>query len=407
MKRRSILLAALVAGVVTAAGALAATAQDPGVTGDTILIGGTAPLSGEASSAAAVARGAEAYFKYVGERGGVNGRKIEYRYLDDGYDPARTVEAVRQLVEQDKVFALFNTLGTSNNLAVRDFLNQERVPQLFVASGASAWGAEQRKYPWTIGYMPSYRLEGTILARQILKTRPKAKIAVLYQDDDYGRDLLAGLEKGLGRRARMIVKAVGYYPVGSGLDSQVAELRATKADTFVVIAFAKFSTQALVKASRLGWRPQVYVSAVSSAASLMTAADRAGARAVTRGAISIVFGKDPSDPKWAADPAIKLFQAILKKYCCSGADLKNGYYVAGMAAAYTLVDVLKKAGKELTRDAVMNAARSLTEASNPFLLPGIVVRTGPNDGFPIDQVALQRWQDGHWNLISGLVTATG
>lgn len=407
MKKSLFLLVVPALAALAAAGALARPAADPGVTDDSILIGGTAPISGEASSASAVARGAEAYFKYVNDGGGVNGRKIVYRYVDDAYDPSRTVQVARQLVQQDKVFALFNTLGTSNNLAIRDFLNSEQVPQLFVASGATTWGADFKRYPWTIGYIPSYSLEGTILARTILKMRPKAKIAVLYQDDDYGKDLLNGLKKGLGAKAGMIAKAVGYDPTGANVDSQVAELKATKADTFVIVAFGKFSIQAFLQANKLGWRPQVFVNAVSSAANLMTIADLTGAKAVTKGAISVVFGKDPSDPKWAKDKGLALFKQILSKYCCSKPDdLRNGYYVAGMASAFTLVDVLRKAGRNLTRDGAMKAARSLTEANNPFLLPGIVVKTGPSDGFPMEQVALQRWQDGHWNITTGLLTAT-
>src|ERR1044072_6292677 len=200
MKRAVCLLA-----LVLAPAALAGSSADPGVGNDSILIGGTAPISGEASSAAAVSRGADAYFKYVNDRGGVNGREIEYKGIDDGYDPARTVQAVRQLVQQDRVFALFNTLGTSNNLAIRDFLNQSSVPQLFVASGATTWGRDAKRYPWTIGYIPSYQTEGIVLARNVLKTKPRARIAVLYQDDDYGKDLLAGFRRGLGAKGRQLV----------------------------------------------------------------------------------------------------------------------------------------------------------------------------------------------------------
>ena len=398
MKRALLLLV-----LALAPAALAGSAADPGISDDSILLGGTAPLSGEASSAAAVSRGADAYFKYVNARGGVNGRKIEYKVLDDSYDPARTIQDARQLVQQDRVFALFNTLGTSNNLAIRDFLNQSGVPQLFVASGATTWGRDAKRYPWTIGYIPSYQTEGIVLARQVLRTRPKAKIAVLYQDDDYGKDLLAGFRRGLGAKTRQIAKAVGYDPTGADVNSQVAELRASKAETFMVFAFGKFAIQSMIQAAKLGWRPQVYVNAVASSSSLMTIADLTGAKAVTKGAISIVFFKDPSDPRWAKDPGIKLFQTIVRKYAGAN-DLKNGYYVAGMASAFTMVDALKKAGKNLTRTGVMAAARSLNEANNPFVLPGIVIRTGPTDAFPMQQVALQRWSGGHWNIFTGPLT---
>jgi branched-chain amino acid transport system substrate-binding protein len=398
--------ALLVLFLVLAPVALAGSADDPGIGSDSILIGGTAPISGEASSAAAVSKGAAAYFAYVNARGGVNGRTIDYKVLDDGYDPARTIQDVRQLVQQDRVFAMFNTLGTSNNLAIRDFLNQSKVPQLFVASGATTWGRDAKKNPWTIGYIPSYQTEGIVLARQVLKTKPKAKIAVLYQDDDYGKDLLAGFKRGLGSKAGQIAKAVGYDPTGADVNSQVAELRATKATTFMIFAFGKFSIQAFIQANKLGWRPQVYVNAVSSASSLMTIADLTGAKAATRGAVSVVFFKDPSDPRWTNDPGIKLFQTIIKKYA-GATDLKNGYYVAGMASAFTMVDALKKAGKGLTRASVMAAARSLNEANNPFVLPGIVIKTSATDAFPMQQVALERWSGGHWNIFTGPLTVAG
>jgi branched-chain amino acid transport system substrate-binding protein len=406
MTRKLGLLLALAVAAVAAASALAGARQTPGVSDTEIKIGGTAPLSGEASSAQAVAKGADAYLKYVNARGGVNGRKITYTYLDDGYDPARTVQAVRQLVQQDGVFAVFNALGTNNNLAVRDFLNQSKVPQLFVASGATTWGADAKQYPWTIGYIPSYQLEGAVYGRHVLKTKPNAKIAVLFQDDEYGRDLIVGLKRGLGKKASQIAATVGYDPTAADVSSQVAQCKASGANTFMVFAFGKFAIQALVAVSKLGWRPQVYVNAVASSANLLTLADLAGARAVTRGAISIVFFKDPTDPRWAKDKGLALERQILKTYA-PGSNAKDGYYVAGMASAFTLVDALRKAGKDLTRDGIMKAARSLNETNNPFVIPGIAVKTSATDGFPMQQVSLQRWQGGHWNLFGGVVTATG
>lgn len=404
-RRRLITVAALLAAAIGAAGALAGSAQSPGVSDDRILIGGTAPLSGEASSAAAVARGAEAYFKYVNARGGVFGRRIEYRYLDDGYDPGRTVQAVRQLVEQDGVFALFNTLGTSNNLAVRDYLNQMKVPQLFVASGAHTWGADYEKYPYTIGYIPSYVLEGRVYGRYVVKTRPSARIGVLYQDDEYGRDLIKGLRLGLGKKAKQIVAQVGYDPTAADVSSQVAQIKAAKADTFMVFAFGKFAVQALIQTAKLGWKPQIFVNAVASSANLMTLADLAGASRVTKGATSIVFFKDPTDPRWQKDPGLKLYRSILKQFS-PGANPRDGYYVAGMAAAFTLVDTLRKAGRNLTREGVMRAATSLNEANNPFVIPGIVIKTSPTDRFPMEQVGLQRWAGKSWTAFGGIVTAT-
>jgi branched-chain amino acid transport system substrate-binding protein len=403
----------LLAAVLVAAGtALAGSAADPGVSGDSILIGGTAPISGEASAAAAVARGAEAYFKSVNDAGGVQKRKIVYKFVDDGYDPARTVQAVRQLVQQDQVFALFQTLGTNNNLAVRDFLNQAGVPHLFVASGANTWGADYKKYPWTIGYIPSYILEGRVYGRYIAKSFPSLKVGVLYQDDAYGKDLVAGLKKGLGAKQKQIVSLVGYDPTGASVASQVAQIKASKANAFLIFAFGKFAVQAGIEAAKLGWKPKLrIVNAVAASANLMGLGDLAGAKSINNGAVSIVFFKDPTDPKWAKDPGLALARRILKKYV-PGANPKDGYYVAGIATAMSMVDVLKRAGRNPTRASLMKAARSQNQKKHPLVVPGIVVKTSATDGFPMEQVALQRWVSGkgnatgHWSMFGPLRTAT-
>jgi branched-chain amino acid transport system substrate-binding protein len=410
--RRPVLIA-LVALLVATGTALAGSTADPGLTDSTILIGGTSPISGEASSAAAVARGADAYFKSVNAAGGVNRRKITYKFIDDGYDPSKTVQAVRQLVQQDQVFALFQTLGTNNNLAVRDFLNQSGVPHLFVASGANTWGAEYKKYPWTIGFIPSYILEGQVYGRYIVKSFPTLKLGVLYQDDAYGKDLVTGLKKGLGAKAKQIVSLVGYDPTAASVASQVAQIKASKANAFLIFAFGKFSVQAGIEAAKLGWKPKlVIVNAVAASANLMGLGDLAGAKSINKGAVSIVFFKDPTDPKWAKDPGLALARKILKKYVPS-ANPKDGYYVAGIATAMSMVDVLRRAGRNLTRASVMKAARSQNQAKHPLVIPGIVVKTSPTDGFPMEQVALQRWVSGkgsaagHWSMFGPLRTATG
>jgi branched-chain amino acid transport system substrate-binding protein len=404
VRRRLSLGAALLAATLAVGGALGGAAADPGVTDTALLIGGTAPLSGEASSAAAVARGADAYFKWIDARGGVAGRQITYKIVDDGYDPARTVQAVRQLVQQDQVFAIFNSLGTNNNLAVRDFLNQEGVPQLFAASGASVLSSDSAKYPWTIGYIPSYVLEGTVYGRYALKTRPGSRIAVLYQDDEYGHELLAGLKRGLGAKAKQLVAAVGYDPTAADVQSEVAQLKASKADTFMIFAFGKFAVQAFVDAAKLGWRPRIFVNAVGSSASLMTLASLTAGKKETTGAVSIVYFKDPTDPRWASDKGLALFRTVLKAYDPS-ASPKDGYYVAGMASAYTLVDALKRAGKALTRASLMKAVLSLNETTNPFVIPGIAIKTSSTDHFPMQQVGLQRWTGDHWVGLGGLVSS--
>jgi branched-chain amino acid transport system substrate-binding protein len=394
------LACALGLAAISAAGAAAALKADPGVSSSSILIGGTAPLSGEASSGAGVARGADAYFKYVSDKGGVQGRKIEYRYLDDGYDPGRTVQAVRELIQQDRVFAVFNTLGTSNNLAIRPFLNQAGVPQLFAATGASTFGRDYKKYPWTIGYIPTYLAEGRIYGQYIVKNRPKSKIAILYQDDEYGKELVTGLKKGLGKKASLIVISIGYDPTATDVSSQIARLKASKANTLMIFAFGKFSIQSFFAVNKLGWKPQIFVNAVASASSLIVLSPPS----TTKGTISIVFGKDPASKQWANDPGIKLFRTIMQKYA-PGVSPNNGYYAAGMASAYTMVDALRRAGKDPTRKKVMFQATHMTERKNPFLIPGIVLKTTDTDRFPVSQVRLQRWGNGQWTIFGPLLDA--
>ena len=392
-------VAAAVALLVAASAAGARPVATPGVTSTSILVGGTIPLTGEAAAAAGVAHGADAYFRYVNAKGGVFGRKITYKYLDDGYEPQRTFLAVRQLVQQDGVFAIFNSLGTSNNSAIRGFLNQAGVPQLFVASGASTFGRDYKKYPWTIGYIPTYSAEGKVYARYLLKRKPGAKIAVLYQDDDYGKELVSGLQAGLGTKKSLIVKKVGYDPTASDVRSEVASLKASKAKVFMIFAFGKFAIQAFITANQLGWHPQIVVNDVAAATSLM----QLSPPKATEGALSIVFGKDPDAPMWKRDKGIKLFESVMRRYAAG--QNPNGYYAAGMAAAYTLVDTLKKAGKNLTRKSVMNAATHLNEKTNPFVLPGIRIHTTPSFRFPVSQVRLERWHKGHWVLFGRLVSA--
>ena len=389
--------AAAVLVAVSAAGAR--PVATPGVTSSSILVGGTVPLTGEAAAAAGVARGADAYFRYVNAKGGVLGRKITYKYLDDGYEPQRTFLAVRQLVQQDGVFAIFNSLGTSNNAAIRGFLNQAGVPQLFVASGASTFGRDYKKYPWTIGFIPTYSAEGKVYARYLLKNKRGAKIAVLYQDDDYGKELVSGLQAGLGAKKSLIVKKVGYDPTASDVRSEVAQLKASKAKVFMIFAFGKFAVQAFITANQLGWHPQIVVNDVAAATSLM----QLSPPKATEGALSIVFGKDPDAPLWKRDKGMKLFRSIMSRYAAG--QTPNGYYAAGMASAYALVDALKKAGKNLTRKNVMTAATHLNEKTNPFVLPGIRIHTTPSYRFPISQVRLERWHKGHWVLFGPLLSA--
>jgi branched-chain amino acid transport system substrate-binding protein len=400
MSRRVQLIVCAAGALFLATVASGATSATPGVTSSQVLIGGTTPMSGPASAYQSVAKGAAAYFRYVNAHGGVNKRKIKYLIKDDGYDPSKTVEATRELVQQDKVFAIFNSLGTEHNLAIRSYLNALKVPQLFVASGATTFGKDHKQYPWTIGYQPNYRAEGTIYGRYIAKTSPKARIAVLYQNDDYGKDLLAGLRKGLGKKAKLIVAKQSYDVTDSNVRSQVAKLKAKKPSTLMLFCTPQATIGAYYAASQLRWRPRIFVNAVSSAANIMGLATAATSKKQTEGTISIVFLKDPTDARWKKDPGMKLYRSIMKRF--RGGNPNDVYAVYGMSVAHTFVAALKKAGRNLTRPGIMKAATSLSVKNDPFLLPGITVRTTRSDHFPLDQSKLERYHAGHWVSFGGL-----
>ena len=401
---RMLAVAVAVAALVVA-GAAARPAQTPGVTSTTILLGGTAPLSGNAASFASVAHGANAYFRYVNARGGVNGRRIVYKVVDDAYDPARTVQETRELVQQDKVFAIFNSFGTANALAVRPFLNQLKVPHLFLGTGVSEIGSGYRRYPWSMGYVPSFVGEGAIYGRNIARTRPRARIAVLYESSEYGRDLLAGLRRGLAGKGR-IVATQTHAQTDPEANSQLAALRTSRADVLMLFTTPLYVIQAFIQTAKLGWRPQVYVSSPAVEPSIMrTATLSAGPRA-TEGAISMAYLKDPTNPRWAGDRGVRLYRTIMRRHHPQGraTDLYNLY---GMAVAYTMVDALRRAGRNLTRQSLLRAATHLNEKDNPFLLPGIVVRTSPRSYHPITKAQLYRYRKGRWQPFSGLLGARG
>jgi ABC-type branched-subunit amino acid transport system substrate-binding protein len=402
MTRNLFTVGLALAALALASVAGASTSATPGVTSSTITIGSSGPLTGEAAAAAGVLRGADGYFKYVNARGGVNGRTIDFKYLDDAYDPAQTVQNVRELIQQDNVFALFSVVGTNSNLAIRDFTNSAGVPQVFSAAGATTFGRDYAKYPWTIGYLPPYAEEGALYAKQILATNAKkAKIAVLYQSDDYGKDLLSGFRRGLGSQARkLIVQTVGYDPTTSDVQSQIAQLKASGANTLMVFAFGKFAIQSFVYASKLGWKPQIYVNDVASASSIM----QLDPQGTAEGSISILWGKDPATPKFKGDAGVALAAKIIKRYV-PGGNPSDGFLVAGMAEAFSFVDALKAAGKNLTRQGLMKAVTHMNEANNPFLVPGVKVKTTPTSRFPISAVQLQRWHSGHWVPFGGVVSA--
>lgn len=401
MRSRKLVLSMLLLAGAIATGATAASSADPGITSKTILLGGTSPLSGPAAAYASVARGADAYFKYANARGGVNGRTITYKYVDDAYNAVQTVQATKQLVEQEKVFAIFNSLGTEQNEAIRPYLNQAKVPQLFVASGATTFGHDFKQYPWTIGFQPSYRAEGWIYGKYLARAKPGAKVAVLFQNDAYGKDLLGGLKQGIARSKVKIVAAEPFEVTAPDVGSQIAKLKASGADTLALFATPRHAIQGYVFANRLGWRPLVINNAVSSASNIMTLASEGGTNKAVENSISIVFLKDPTDVKWRNDSAIKLYRSIMARHA-KGANVKDVYHVYGMAVAYETVKVLKAAGTNLTRATLMAQTRKLNDASNPFLLPGIAIKTSATERFPIEQALLQRWSKGSWKSFGGL-----
>jgi len=399
MKRVAALLA-----LVLASTAGAASTADPGITAKTILLGGTVPLTGQAAAFGSVGPGAKAYFDYVNTKGGVNGRKIEYRYYNDEYDPAKTVPLTRKLVEQDKVFAIFNSVGTANNTAIAPYLNAKKVPQLFVADGAQATSQPSR-YPWTMGFLQSYVGEGAVYGRQIAKTRKAAKIAILFQNDDLGKDMIRGLERWIAGKGPRVVAKVSHEFVDTDVSSQMAQLKESGADTLMLFTTPKFAIQGFAAAHRLGWKPQVYVASVSIEPGIMAIA-RLNAPELTKGALSVAFVKNPNDPIWAKDSALALYRTVMKSHHPRGkpADVYNWY---GMTVAWTMVETLRKAGKSPTRASLLRAAQSLNLAGNPFLLPGIVLKTSKTRYFPLDKVYLYRYDNRQWVKASSLLDARG
>jgi branched-chain amino acid transport system substrate-binding protein len=366
----------------------------PGVTPTEILLGGTHPYTGPASAYGIITKGIDAYFSYVNDQGGVYGRKITYKDQDDGYNPAQTVQVVKGLAEQDHVFAFFNTLGTGPNLAIRQYLNDQKIPQLFLATGATTWGTDAAKYPWTLGFNPDYQAEAIVFGKHILQTTPGAKIAILYQNDDFGQDYVTGLQKGLGAKASQIVKMASYEVTDPDVRSQMATLQASGADTLVIAATPKFAVGAMVALGQLSWKATTYLSNVSNSQPLMQAATKAGGDAATAGIISDAYALDPTNPAQTNTPGMKLYRDILAKYG-QGLDPNNVFILYGMAAAYTMVDTLKLAGKDLTRDKLMSAATHLNE-KNPFLWPGVDLVTSPSDRFPIRELEIIRYTGGLW-----------
>jgi branched-chain amino acid transport system substrate-binding protein len=365
---------------------------DPGASDTEIKIGQTMPYSGPASAYGAIGRAEAAYFRKVNDEGGVNGRKIVFISLDDGYSPAKTVEMTRRLVEQDQVLLMFASLGTPTNTAVHSYMNANKVPQLFVATGASKWNDPQG-HPWTMGLQPNYQTEAQIYARYILQTKPNAKIGVLYQNDDYGKDYLKGLKDGLGEKAAaMIVAEVSYEVTDATVDSQIMQLRGAGVDVFVDITTPKFAAQAIRRTYDAGWKPMHFLNNVSSSVGAVLAP--AGLEK-SAGLITGLYRKDPTDSRWDNDPAMIAWRTFMKTYNPEGG-LTDDNNVAGYGTARTLVHVLKQCGDNLTRENVMKQAASLKDYDNGTSLPGIRANTSPTDYAPIKAMQLARFDGKTW-----------
>jgi branched-chain amino acid transport system substrate-binding protein len=389
--------AALALGAMTGMAA-AERIYGPGVTDSEITIGETMPYSGPASAYGTIGRAELAYFAMVNEHGGVNGRKIKMLSVDDALSPPKTVEQTRRLVEQEHVLAIFSSLGTPTSMSVRKYLNAAKVPQIFVASGATAWGDYQH-YPWTIGWQPNYQTEAHIYAKFILETKPDAKIAVLYQNDDYGKDYVKGLRDGLGDKAdKMIVRMESYETSDPSVDSQVVSLSSTGADVFFNGGTPKFGAQALRKAYDIGWRPMQILTGVSTSVSAVLVP--AGVEKA-KGVISIAYFKDPTDPQWAEDPGFQEWLGWMKTYN-KNADVADNLNVIGYLLAQTFVQVVKQCGDNLSRENLMRQAAHL-DLDLPMLLPGIRVTTSPTDFRPIKTMRLARFDGTRWVLFSDLI----
>lgn len=406
MKRFNLLLAStsLAAAVALAAGPAAAQKKyGPGVTDTEIKIGNTNPYSGPASAYGSIGKALQAYFDMVNAKGGVNGRKIVFVSLDDGYSPPKTVEQARKLVERERVLLIFQSLGTPTNSAIHRYMNKRKVPQLFVATGATKW-AQPKKYPWTMGWQPNYQTEGQIYAKYILENVKDPKIAVLYQNDDYGKDYLHGLREGLGDKAdKLIVSALPYEVTSPTVDAQIVQLKNSGANVFVNVTTPKFAAQAIKKVADLGWKPVHLLNNVSTSPSRVL---KPAGLEKSVGIISTAYIKEPTDPQWKDDADYKEWLAWMKKYHPK-ASLANTFNVYAYSVAATLVKVLEQAGDNLTRENVMKQAANLKGVRVPMLLPGITITTGPGDYRPIEQMQLMKFNGKSWELFGKVIDASG
>ena len=399
--RLAIASAALIVLAASSSGALAQKKYDTGATDTEIKIGNIMPYSGPASAYGVIGKTEAAYFKKINDAGGINGRKINFISYDDGYSPPKTVEQARKLVESDEVLLIFNSLGTPPNSAIHKYMNAKKVPQLFVATGATKWN-DPKDFPWTMGWQPSYQSETQIYAKYILKERPNAKIAVLYQNDDYGKDYLKGLKDGLGAKAAsMIVAEESYETTEPSVDNHIVKLKSSGADIFVNISTPKFAAQAIKKMAEIGWTPLHFLNNVS--ASVGSVIKPAGFQNA-QGIISAAYLKDPSDPQWDNDAGMKEFLTFLEKDFPEGNKL-DASVVVGFGVTQTLIQVLKQCGDNLTRENIMKQAANLKDFRTEVLLPGIKINTSATDFAPISQLQLMKFTGERWVLFGDIISA--
>ena len=404
VRRLAAAAAFLVALAACGGGTNTGSQTDVGITADSILLGNTIAQSGPAASYGTIGNAELAYFNYVNGQGGVNGRKIKFKILDDGYNPAQTKTLTKQLVEQDKVFAMFSGLGTQAQLSVRDYLKSKNVPQLFVATGATTWGKDFSSNTMSLGWQPPYQGEARIYAKDVVQNHPNAKIGVLYQNDDYGQDYLKGLTDGLGDKASLIVDKESYDVTAASTQAQLTKIKAAGADTLFLFSTPGLTIKSLVIVTGLHWEPTIYLNSVSNPQAYMGLAAKAGA--ALKNVTSVGYLKDPTDPQWANDTGMKLYKTVIAS--CSTCKPDDGFNLYGVAVAYTMVTVLKKAGSNPTRQNVMNiAANQLDDNSNPFVLPGVKVQTTSDDHFPIMQEEVITWAGTGWKLSGTLIDERG
>jgi branched-chain amino acid transport system substrate-binding protein len=390
---------AVIAFTAVSGTALAQKKYDTGATDAEIKVGNIMPYSGPASAYGVIGKTEEAYFKKINAEGGINGRKINFVSYDDAYTPPKAVEQVRKLVESDEVLVVFNPLGTPSNTAIQKYLNSKKVPQLFVATGATKWN-DPKHFPWTMGWQPSYQSEARIYAKYLMKEKPDGKIAILFQNDDFGKDYLKGLKDGLGAKASMIIAEESYETTEPTIDSHIVKLKSTGADVFISITTPKFAAQAIKKLAEIEWKPLHIVSNVSaSVGSVIKPAGFENAQ----GILSAAYAKDGADPQWDNDPGMKKFFAFLEKYY-PDANRLDGAVVFGYGVAQTLVKVLEVCGDNLTRENVMKQAASLKDFAPDTLLPGVTINTSATDFAPIEQLQMMRFKGEKWELFGDIIS---